>query len=155
MAWIEPIYDRTESDLAYALEMLAAWLEDCSGVEDLKGALNVSDLNRIEGNIAYLSGLLHEFEYNPPTSSKEWTRSGIPNERDVQRILLNIHAILARYYVPSGTPEVPEGMKHYDEINAIEEILLRVKEVMDIMIASFKKSDTFQSNSKLFLPKRR
>ena len=58
--WINPVYDRTQEDVEYAKQKIAEWIaadtmENSLVVHDLKGCLNVSDLNRIEGNIKYLA----------------------------------------------------------------------------------------------------
>ena len=39
---------------------------------NLKGCLNLTDINRIEGNIQYLSDRLDELHYPPGTSCKVW-----------------------------------------------------------------------------------
>ena len=54
--WISPIIDRTKSDAEYAQQHRDAVVEN-------KGAFNATDLNRIEGNIAYLAEQLRSYGY--------------------------------------------------------------------------------------------
>lgn len=160
VVWIEPIFDRTEEDVEFAREQISRWIaEELSGspieTYDLKGCLNVVDLNRIEGNINYLNETLTKLHYPPGTSSKAWERSDLPTERDVSRILNNIRLIISVYYQQQKAPEVPESMRTYKDINAIEENLLLIKQLIDSMRASFQKSAAFQSGAMRILPIRR
>lgn len=160
VVWIEPIFDRTEEDVEFAREQISRWIaEELSGspieTYDLKGCLNVVDLNRIEGNINYLNETLTKLHYPPGTSSKAWERSDLPTERDVSRILNNIRLIISVYYQQQKAPDVPESMRTYKDINAIEENLLLIKQLIDSMRASFQKSAAFQSGAMRILPIRR
>ena len=158
--WIEPIFDRTEEDVEFAKEQISRWIaEELSGspieTYDLKGCLNVVDLNRIEGNINYLNETLAKLHYPPGTSSKVWERRDLPTERDVSRILNNIRLIISVYYQQQKAPDVPESMRTYKDINAIEENLLLIKQLIDSMRAGFQKSAAFQSGAMRILPIRR
>ena len=158
--WIDPVYDRTEEDVEFASKKIAEWIAaDITGnplvVYDLKGCLNVSDINRIEGNISYLSRQLSDSYYSPDTSSKSWTESGMPNEQDIKRILYNVSALITAFYQPKGAPTIPTNMLGYYEVNAVEENLYLIKQLLDNMVNSFRKSSTFQSGSTFRLPIRR
>lgn len=158
--WIEPIFDRTDEDVEFAREQISKWIaEELSGnpieTYDLKGCLNLVDLNRIEGNINYLNETLIKLHYPPGASSKTWERSGLPTARDISRILNNIRLIISVYHQQENAPEVPESMGSYTDINAIEENLLLIKQLIDSMRASFQKSAAFQSGAMRILPIRR
>lgn len=158
--WIEPIFDRTDEDVEFAREQISKWIaEELSGnpieTYDLKGCLNLVDLNRIEGNINYLNETLTKLHYPPGASSKAWERSGLPTARDISRILNNIRLIISVYYQQQKAPEVPESMGSYTDINAIEENLLLIKQLIDSMRESFQKSAAFQSGAMRILPIRR
>lgn len=158
--WIEPIFDRTEEDVSFAEGKIKEWIAaQLTGnpVEtyDLKGCLNLSDLNRIEGNIQYLSDRLDELHYFSGASSKVWERSGLPTERDIRRILSNIRYIIAAYHQQEGVSDVPEDMATYSDINAIEENLYRIKQLLDSMVNGFQKSGMFTSGGMRMLPTRR
>lgn len=158
--WIEPIFDRTDEDVKFAREQISKWIaEELSGnpieTYDLKGCLNLVDLNRIEGNINYLNEVLTKLHYPPGASSKAWERSGLPTARDISRILNNIRLIISVYYQQENAPDVPENMGSYMDINAIEENLLLIKQLIDSMRESFQKSAVFQSGAMRILPIRR
>lgn len=158
--WNEPVFDRTEEDVAFAKEQIQKWIDDVltgNPVEtyDLKGCLNLSDINRIEGNIQYLSDKLDELQYVTGTSNKTWKRDSLPTRGDIRRILSNLKAIIDAYHQQKGTAALPDNMATYSEINAIEENLYNIKVLLDAMIMGFPKSGTFQSGSMRVLPIRR
>ena len=158
--WIDPVFDRTQEDVEFAIEKIAEWVAaNITGnplvVHDLKGCLNVSDINRIEGNISYLAGELTRLYYPPDTSTKSWSVSDMPNEQDVSRILYNVRALITAFYKHNDAPEVPNRMLDYNDVNAIELNLSLIKELLDCMTASFQKSGTIKSGGTMFLPIRR
>lgn len=158
--WKPPVFDRTREDVEHAIKTIANWVNgDVSvnplAIHDLKGCLNVSDINRIEGNIAYLTEKLNDCGYSPNVSIKKWTNSGLPNETDISRILYNLRAIIDNYYQQSDSPPVPSSLQGYEEVNSVEENLLLIKELLDCMVASFKKSGRVQSGGLRLLPTRR
>ena len=128
---------------------------DIDDVYDLKGCLNVSDLNRIEGNIAYLAERMENYFFHPTTYSKRWTREGLPTEAELSRILDNIHSLIDSFYTPNNSPNLPTQIVSYDGLNNVEETLHLLKELLDCLEGSLKKSGTIKSGSTLFLPMRR
>lgn len=158
--WIDPIFDRTQADVDFATQKIAEWIAaNITGnplvVYDLKGCLNVSDINRIEGNIAYLSEQLTRYYYPPDTSTKTWANSGMPNENDITRILYNVQALINAFYQQRGAPTIPDNLLSYNDVNAVEKNLSLIKELLDCMVNSFRKSGTLYSGSTTFLPIRR
>ena len=142
--WETPIYDRTQADIDYALATLASWKE--SGkvtTSPLKGCLNVNDLNRIENNIKYLSDELASVCYFPHAVTKAWETNGLPDVTDVSRIIGNIKKIISAFYQDSSAPELPETMLRFEHINAIEENLYLLKEMLDNTIGLFRECGTF------------
>ena len=128
---------------------------DIDDVYDLKGCLNLSDLNRIEGDIAYLAEKLENYYYPTHTNCKVWIDKDIPNQNDMSRIVYNIRYLMDSFYTLDNPPPLPNTMMRYDEINAIEENLHLIKEVLDCMQKSFKKSGTVKCGAKTLLPIRR
>lgn len=124
-------------------------------VYELKGCLNLLDLNRIEGNIAYLAELMESFSYAPNIHGKQWTRADMPNQNDMSRIIENIRALMDAFYSPDNPPALPTTMLSYNDINAIEENLYLIRQMLDVMQTSFKKVGTIKSGSTTFLPIRR
>lgn len=158
--WIEPIYDRTVEDVEFAKAQITEWIKsiqtgDPVSTYDLKGCLNLSDINRIEGNIKFLAEKLSALGYPPDVTVKTWKRSGIPNEKDIERIIKNVRSIINAYYQQVGVSDLPLGMTGWDEINAIEENLAKIKELYDAMLNSFRLSGSFTSGSTQILPIRR
>ena len=121
-------------------------------VYELKGCLNLSDLNRIEGNIGYLAERLEEYSYSTNISSKQWTIVDLPTQDDMSRIVENIRALMSAFYYPNNPPPLPETMLSYSDINAIEENLYLIKQVLDGMSSSFKQVGTAKSGSTMLLP---
>ena len=124
-------------------------------VYELKGCFNLLDINRIEGNIAYLAEMMESFSYAPNIHGKQWERVGMPNQNDMSRIVENIRDLMGAFYTPNNPPSLPSTMLSYEDINAIEENLYLIKQLLDVMQTSFKKVGTNKSGSTTFLPLRR
>ena len=203
--WREPIFDRTQADIDFAIQKIAEWIEynisvaeydekvrleneklvlnegyvltdenkvilqgdgraivdndalivRIGVVYDLKGCLNPLDINRIEGNVAYLSERFMELSYPPLVSTKQWEKGDLPNELDAMRIIDNIRSLVSAFYQPSNAPTLPESISSYDDVNAIERNIDLIKYLLDCMVNSFKKAGAFKSGSTTHLPSRR
>ena len=142
--WIIPIFDRTQEDVKNALTKIAEWKQNGSTeVYDLKGCLNVSDINRIEGNIKYLSDELSKLCYFPNTISKTWDVSGLPDIENISRIIQNVAKIISAYHQNGTAPSLPETLLTYEEVNDLEHNLYLIKGILDDMITSFRECGTF------------
>lgn len=124
-------------------------------VYELKGCLNLLDLNRIEGNIAFLAEQMENFSYSPNIHGKQWGRVDMPNQNDMSRIIDNIRALIDAFYSPDNPPSLPTTMLSYHDVNAIEENLYLIKQLLDCMESSFKQVGTIKSGAITFLPLRR
>lgn len=124
-------------------------------VYELKGCLNLLDLNRIEGNIAFLAEQMESYSYAPNIHGKLWTNVDMPTQNDMSRIVENIRSLISAFYSPDNPPSLPTTMLSYSDINAIEENLYLIKQLLDCMASSFKKVGTIKSGSTTFLPIRR
>lgn len=203
--WREPIFDRTQSDIDFAVQKIAEWIVDnisnaeydekvrleneqlvlregyvattenavvlqgdgrayvendalivkIGVVYDLKGCLNVMDINRIEENIAYLSERLLELSFPNYVPTKRWDKDSLPNEVDIQRIIDNIRSLVETFYQPSDAPMLPITITSYEDVNSIERNIDLIKYLIDCMVNSFKKVGTFKCGSTMYLPKRR
>ena len=132
MRWIATITDRTQRDVDEALSKLAEWRRWISvglvpETHELKGCLNVSDLNRIENNLGYLIELVEELD---PEETEidyyvktDWSVGDIPNISDIERILGALRDIRVKYDIPLSQTPVPDTMLHFDDINRVEENL--------------------------------
>lgn len=155
--WQHPVFDRTLDDVRFAEQQIREWKEQSLRGEpvdtyNLKGCLNVIDLNRIEGDIEYLDALLREYGYYPTVSCREWGTNDVPTEGDVKRILSSVRSILAEYHLPEGASYDLYEMRTYEEVNAVERALYGVERLIEHMIGSFQKSGGFQSGAKRMLP---
>ncbi len=130
MAYSEPIFDRTQSDVIKLQDFLSRGYKNLSDDEknewlntNFKGALNISDLNRIEQNMQVISNIL-----GLNVTVKSWQETDIPTNSDFTRIRNNLMSIRNQAKVQSltydSTPQVPElPFNHYQKINDIERII--------------------------------
>ena len=143
--WITPVFDRTYDDVYFAITKLAEWKEKGSiDVYELKGCLNVSDINRIENNVKFLSDELSKLYYFPHTTTDYWWEDSLPKINDINRIIGNVKKIISAYYQIQGTPSVPDTMLTYEHINSIEENLMNVYTILNDMKDNFRECDTFE-----------
>jgi len=69
--------------------------------------LNADDLNRIEGNIEYLSQELYDKKYRiKPIESNIWFMQDIPTTKGINNIYENIKKITSNYYKPCDCPKI-------------------------------------------------
>lgn len=135
--FVDPIFDRTQSDIDILIYLLKKGYNQFSDYEksiwlsDLKGALNASDMNRIENNIKILSKSV-----GVDAETKIWDEIDIPQAQDFERIRNNLAEIRQSIVTLSiNTPDVPNlPMNTYQKINAIEKIIF---DVYNILKANF------------------
>ena len=138
--WIDPIYDRTLEDVQYANA-------NRDSPQPLKGARNYTDLNRIAGNIHYLSDILSNYGYvSSATCKTAWTLGEVPSYSEFMKIQSDL--ISLRYHVVGmvTTPVTP-GLPytHYQKINDIEKILFDTEQMIENMAAAWFYSDELYS----------
>lgn len=203
--WREPIFDRTQEDVDFAMNKIAEWIVyNISSAEydekvrienetlilregnavatqdalllqgdgrayvendalvvkigvvyDLKGCLNVLDINRIESNIKYISEKLLELSYPNTIISREWNKDNLPTDIELQRIINNVRELSNAFYQPNDAPALPGTMLTYDDVNALERNIDLIKYLLDCMVNSFKKVGATKSGTTMILPIRR
>ena len=125
MAIITPIIDRTQEDVdrvKYLTKTILAgtntqeeWTEFQS---DLKGALNYSDLDRIEHNLTELANYFG-------ITLVSMQREVIPRVPYFVNLLTNVRLIRTSLYHRHDTPDTPAmPLSVYQKINDIEKIIL-------------------------------
>lgn len=127
----ELIYDRTLTDVINKTK---------------KGYYNVSDLNRAEEWCNYLAELLTGYGYPVRIETKtNWTIADFTYAEEMERIRSNVSKIKQAYCTYSLTPAVPDTLNRIDieKANAIEKVLFDIDELMNKMVAEFRKSGTF------------
>lgn len=128
--WIDPIFDRIQSDLNAS-----------SG----KGYLNYDDLNRIEGNCEILKDLLLGYGYSSTTTTfKTWAMADFPYPDEIDRIRNNVKAVSNAFY--TFTPEIVfyDTLK-FNDVNTLEELLSKVNAFINLMLNYVRFSGTFAS----------
>lgn len=104
MAWIDPVYDRTQGDIAS---------------QTPKGYYNADDLNRIEQDCEYLAAI-----FGVALSTRAWARTDFPTPGEFERILANLNALRDAYFLYQTTPTTPQNpVNEYHKANDIEQIL--------------------------------
>lgn len=124
---------RVSAGTATAAE-LAEWQSD------LKGAYNVSDLNRVGAAVAYVAGRLTGYGYVVSVSPRQdWQVTDVPTPESMTAYLADVATLRAALTVPADTPEVPEDMEQltWKEANNIEKILVDVDELLTRMAAAW------------------
>lgn len=118
------IMDRTQEDVDRVKYLTRVILNHENTPEELiefqdtlKGALNYSDLERIEYNIDFLDRLL---DLDPVSMDREF----IPRISYFKNLLINVQKVHDKKYRRWSTPEVPEmPLNTYQKWNDIETIL--------------------------------
>lgn len=164
MAWSTPVIDRTLADVDYIKSMLAkikliGYDNLTSGektewnAHNYKGALNYSDLVRIDDNIKYLADTLNSYGYSITISYRGWNTGNIPIVADIDRIINNITAIETGFYSDPTSPTLVLGSRtmDYSRVNDIEKCILDLKVLVDGMEYSIKRCGTFNCGATIFL----
>lgn len=163
MTWIEPIFDRTKSDIDYAYKVIEEakrsenkrniWGTFVWGTvkwgnnfdfPDLKGCMNYTDFNRIEQDINYIADILTNSGYYVTIETKQWNMSDKPRISDIERIIKNVNSILNTFYKDPNSPNVPTNMNNYLQVNDLEENLFFLEKLLKKNIDSFLECGTFE-----------
>lgn len=124
---------RISAGTATAAE-LAEWQND------LKGAYNASDLNRVGAAVAYVAGRLNGYGYAVTVNQKQdWTVSDIPTAGQMTSYLADVATLRGAIAVMASTPPTPDSANNltWQEANDIEKILLDVDELLTRMAAAW------------------
>ena len=155
MAWRTPIYDRTQQDVDYVIELAEKLRLDTITSEEynmwrrtqLKGSLNSDDIVRVRDNIAYLAEKTYtsiDTDYSGPSYFKDV---------DYQRLLNNLNAIRNGYLVYWTTPQTPiRPLNTYQKWNDIEKIIADIKELVDNNVsASYYANDNYYGDDNFLI----
>lgn len=127
------IFDRNIMDVARAKELRKKAVETgyasftaaekAEWDSGLKGTLNYTDLNRIEGNCRVLAQLFGM----EMTTKTDWKLQDVPTKQDFNRIRQNVETLKGSKYTPSSVPDTPElPLNTYQKINDLEKILYHI-----------------------------
>ena len=146
MAWITPIIDRTQQDVLYALA-------NQNSTDNLKGAWNISDVNRIINNIDYLNTKLLEQNYTSGVSTQNnFVMTDLPYVNSkIDIIRNNVNKIVDCFY-KMNNPNIRYGtVFDYNDANTLEINLKITNDLLESLIALFKYSGTFYSGTGLLI----
>ncbi len=131
--WIELIVDRT--------------LQDVRNKDSIRAYLNYWDLNRIEMDTEYLADLLNGYGYNQNITHKtDWLMGDFPYSAEMERVRTNVLELLEVYH-EQETP-LPTTLEKLDwkKLNALENNLKLMYEMIGRMEQSFRYCGTLNSN---------
>lgn len=140
MAWISPIYDRTQADV----DLIR--LDPTN--ENNKGAYNYTDLNRIENNCEYVMNLLNNsgLFYIPVTIEvkMDWNVRDIPHIKEINRIRQNIITLMNGMRLGDGYKEIEfSNTMDYIKANILEKDLEMIKDIIESCQRELRKCNTF------------
>lgn len=134
---LDMIRDRVSNDAQYARSVQS------TVTEDLKGAYNASDLNRVETNCEILANYLQYLGYACTIETKtDWVMSDIPYlVEHVNRIRYNVIKIIRCFLKYQNEANVPNilinNYMNYIQANNIEISLQLTIDFIDYMIAQY------------------
>ena len=99
---------------------------------DLKGCVNASDLNRIEGNLDYLNQRI-VFKRGIPNDRmvvKTWERGEVVLPSDVSRLLRNARWVAGAYGLSNVVPIPQVTIESYEDMNNLEIMTQLAKEMV-------------------------
>ena len=147
--WIEPVVDRTQTDVDRAKTLLSKSWEEFTAEEKeaylsgLKGCMNRADFERIENNIQILLDVL-EID----SSSYVEAVPEFPTSAYFEQMRDNIASIRNGYAVHVDTPEVPElPFNTWQKFNDIEKILADVYEVVASQLRYYAGSEIYAGDT--------
>lgn len=130
MPFIQPITDRTILDIDKLQEYDEIGYKNLTTeqknewLSGMKGALNSSDLNRIESNQQYILNILSN-QYIL-TFKTNWLMTDFVEDSDENRILSNLKTLMQPFNFEEE-PQVPEKpLNYFEKINQIENIILQI-----------------------------
>lgn len=130
MPFIQPITDRSILDIQKLQEYDEIGYKNLTTeqknewLSGMKGALNSSDLNRIESNQQYILNLLSN-QYIL-TFKTNWLMTDFVEDSDENRILMNLKTLMQPFNFEEE-PQVPEKpLNYFEKINQIESIILQM-----------------------------
>ena len=130
MPFIKPITDRSILDIQKLQEYDEIGYKNLTTeqknewLSGMKGALNSSDLNRIESNQQYILNILSN-QYIL-TFKTNWLMTDFVEDSDENRILSNLKTLMQPFNFEEE-PQVPEKpLNYFEKINQIENIILQI-----------------------------
>lgn len=130
MPFIQPITDRSILDIQKLQEYDEIGYKNLTTeqknewLSGMKGALNSSDLNRIESNQQYIFTLLSN-QYIL-TFKTNWLMTEFVEDSDENRILMNLKTLMQPFDFNEQTVVPEKPLNYFEKINQIENIILQM-----------------------------
>lgn len=130
MPFTQPITDRTILDIDKLQEYDEIGYKNLTNdqkaewIIGMKGALNASDLNRIESNQQYILNLLST-QYTL-TFKTNWQMTDFVEDSDENRILSNLRTLMQPFDFNDQTVVPDKPLNYFEKINQIESIILQM-----------------------------
>ena len=145
------IFDRTQNDVDTAIRLRREKVQTFQELTESeiatleKGTLTINTLNRIENKQEELKNLFNDMGYwNTPITNKIWGENDIFNVNDFQRILDNTNVLRNAFFVYKETPNTPPISYHYNDINALEKILIDLDVMINDVKSQYRRCGTFR-----------
>ena len=142
------IFDRSEADVEHFITLRNKGYAAMTAAEKaewdagkMKGAYNVTDLNRVGKALNYVRDRLNLAGYvgkKAFTAKENWTIDDVPTAVDLAYYLACVKVIhdAMAFYATTPPPPVYSGSLDYTEANAIEKIILDIDELITKMLAA-------------------
>ena len=130
MSWTQPITDRTILDIDKLQEydeigyIYLRQEQQEEWLLGMKGALNASDLNRIESNQQYILNLLSS-QYSLSFKTN-WQMTDFVEDSDENRILSNLRTLMQPFDFDAQMVVPDKPLNYFEKINQIESIILQM-----------------------------
>ena len=140
------VTNRTQSDVTRWLNLRdKGWaaMTTAERVEwqaGMRGAYNVSDLNRVQTAMHYVGDVFASCGYSVVLHPvRTWTMAVVPTQADMDAYLADLSTLRGVLTVLSTTPAVPGNMANLDwaKANDIEKILVDVDVILTAMSGEF------------------
>jgi hypothetical protein len=145
------IFDRTQNDVDTAISIRDGKVKTFQALTEIdiatleRGMMTINTLNRIESKQEELKNLLNSMGYwNTPITNRVWTETDVFNVDDFQRIIDNTNILRNAFFVYKDTPNTPPISYHYNDINALEKILVDLDVMINNVKSEYKRCGTFR-----------
>jgi len=137
------IYDRTQSDVDYARTLMQNGVQTD---ENLRGAYNISDRNRVGNAINRISQFLRDLGMSEVQVrvKSDWTVYDIIRSGGSEPVLSALR--LLKSLLPGSTGEVPDSLDGltYEKANAVERVLYDICGIL-FMLTELRAGDGYAS----------
>lgn len=146
MEFIDPVYTRTQEDLKEIKSYQKIGYENLSEDQKYKwmsgmiGALNATDLNRIENNIMCLMFMISE-NYQSEGIKINWLMTDFVLKKDFLRIYNNMLTLMYNFGLERELPKQP--FDTIEKLNKVEELLKKAYNI----ISEKKEIQSFRTNN--------